>query len=68
MRFVLSPFVKWWVGSGLMGEKEDRKMSALERRIMNRERRRLNHVATRFSEQGWSFLYCSVFWTIGFVS
>lgn len=69
MRFVLAPFAAWWLASERLGRPEsEKKMSALERRIMDRETRRLNRVATRFSEQGWNVIYCSVFWTIGFVS
>ena len=36
-------------------------------RISGRQLRVRQHKATRFAEQGWSFCYCSVFWTLGMV-
>ena len=36
-------------------------------RISGRQLRLREHTATRFAEQGWSFCYCSVFWTLGMV-
>lgn len=35
---------------------------------LERERRKREQIVTRFAEQGWSFLYCTVFWSIGAVS
>jgi acyl-CoA-dependent ceramide synthase len=37
-------------------------------RETKKERRQREHTALRFAEQGWSFLYCTVFWTLGMVS
>lgn len=31
-------------------------------------RKKREHIVTRFAEQGWSWLYCSVYWTFGVVS
>ncbi|KAK6902744.1 acyl-CoA-dependent ceramide synthase [Kwoniella mangroviensis CBS 10435] len=30
-----------------------------------KEKKHKKHLVTRFSEQGWSMLYCTVFWTLG---
>ncbi|WWC85313.1 uncharacterized protein L201_000175 [Kwoniella dendrophila CBS 6074] len=30
-----------------------------------KEKKKRNHTITRFSEQAWSWLYCTVYWTIG---
>lgn len=37
-------------------------------RAAERAERKREQVVTRFAEQGWSFLYCTVFWSIGAVS
>lgn len=40
----------------------------VEGRETKKERRQREHTALRFAEQGWSFLYCTIFWTLGMVS
>ena len=35
--------------------------------VSKKEDRHRDHTALRFAEQAWSFLYCSVFWTLGMV-
>ncbi|OCF35255.1 acyl-CoA-dependent ceramide synthase [Kwoniella heveanensis CBS 569] len=58
MRFVFAPFVRLISGRPPKGDgREQRK-----------ERKRRKHVITRFSEQAWSWLYCSIFWTLGVVT
>jgi acyl-CoA-dependent ceramide synthase len=59
LRYILSTIARLWLGSGHEGLKDER--------ARRRARRRMRHVITRFAEQGWSFLYCTVFWTIGMV-
>lgn len=80
LRGVLKPFANYWLRSakkakrkrassrvngngvnGAGGEKETI-------RETKREERQREHTALRFAEQGWSFLYCTVFWTLGTVS
>ncbi|WVR05031.1 hypothetical protein IAU60_002043 [Kwoniella sp. DSM 27419] len=60
MRFIFAPFARWMIGRPkvkVKGGKEER-----------RELKRREHVITRFSEQAWSWLYCSVFWTLGMIT
>lgn len=80
LRGVLKPFANWWLRSA----KKAKRKRALSRAngIGNgngasdkgavgetkREARQREHTALRFAEQGWSFLYCTVFWTLGTVS
>ena len=58
VRWVLYAFARWWIAGG------DKKGE----RISRRDLRAREHTATRFAEQGWSFLYCTSFWTMGMVS
>ena len=57
IRYVLRTFAWSWLNSG--SRKGDR--------ISRRQLRLREHTALRFAEQGWSFCYCTIFWTIGMV-
>jgi len=57
VRCLLRSFAWSWLNSS--GKKRDR--------ISRRQWRLRDHTATRFAEQGWSFCYCAVFWTLGMV-
>ncbi|TYJ54056.1 hypothetical protein B9479_005320 [Cryptococcus floricola] len=37
-----------------------------QEREWNRAERKREHVVLRFAEQGWSWLYCTVFWSFGY--
>jgi acyl-CoA-dependent ceramide synthase len=77
LRGVLKPFANYWLRSA---KKAKRKRAASRAngngvggekgiiRETKREERQREHTALRFAEQGWSFLYCTVFWTLGTVS
>ena len=80
LRGVMRPFANWWLRSAGRAKRK----RALGRANSNgnsngngvkgmigepkREARQREHTALRFAEQGWSFLYCTVFWTLGMVS
>jgi acyl-CoA-dependent ceramide synthase len=80
LRGVMKPFANWWLRSAGRAKRK----RALGRANSNgngngngvkgtigetkREARQREHTALRFAEQGWSFLYCTVFWTLGMVS
>jgi len=77
LRGVMKPFANWWLRSAARAKRK----RALGRAKANgngaakdtigetkREARQREHTALRFAEQGWSFLYCTVFWTLGMVS
>jgi acyl-CoA-dependent ceramide synthase len=79
LRGIFKPFASWWLRSA---RKAKRKRAAsragangtgggadkMTLREMKREEKHNEHTALRFAEQGWSFLYCTVFWTLGTVS
>lgn len=60
MRYILGGFARWYLvkrgGRAEPGWKG------------KKERKRREHIVQRFSEQGWSFLYCTYSWSLGFVS
>ncbi|WVQ78142.1 hypothetical protein IAT38_000223 [Cryptococcus sp. DSM 104549] len=58
MARVFAPFVRWYLGGGPAGVK------GMEREE-KREAKAREHVVTRFSEQAWSWLYCTISWSIG---
>lgn len=59
-RFVCGPFARRWISSDADGKTKGG--------LSKKEKRRQQHVVTRFSEQGWSFFYYVVFWSFGMVS
>jgi len=66
MRYVMSTFARGWLKRARRKEREKRGEKV--RPMTKLERRKMEHVVTRFAEQGWSFLYCTVFWSLGVVS
>ena len=62
MRYVLSPLARYLI------DRPPPNAKSLTRPEERLRRRRVRHLVTRFAEQGWSFLYCTAFWTIGGVS
>lgn len=80
LRAVLKPFANWWLRSNGRAKRKRALSRAhangngngalAEKGIAGetkREARQREHTALRFAEQGWSFLYCTVFWTLGMV-
>jgi acyl-CoA-dependent ceramide synthase len=78
LRGLLKPFANYWLVSARRAK--TRKSASVsngsgkgsptgkgEARETKKERRQREHTALRFAEQGWSFLYCTVFWTLGMV-
>ena len=61
LRYVASTFARAWLEASYQYRRESGKLTKAERRKME-------HTVTRFAEQSWSFLYCTVFWLIGVVS
>jgi acyl-CoA-dependent ceramide synthase len=83
LRGVMKPFANWWLRSAGRAKRKRALSRAAANGNGNvngngvekgtigetkREARQREHVALRFAEQGWSFMYCTVFWTIGMVS
>lgn len=66
MRYVMSTFARGWLKRSRRKERENRGEKV--KPMTKLERRKMEHVVTRFAEQGWSFLYCTVFWSLGVVS
>jgi acyl-CoA-dependent ceramide synthase len=66
IRYVLSTFAKGWLKRARRKEYEAR--GEKMRSLTKLEKRKMAHTTTRFAEQGWSFLYCTLFWSLGAVS
>ena len=76
MEYIFSNFARYWLlpphtlsklGNGhtnCSARADDRD----SRGLTKLERKRLEHSVTRFAEQSWSLVYCTVFWTLGVVS
>ncbi|KAK8869962.1 hypothetical protein IAR55_000532 [Kwoniella newhampshirensis] len=67
LRYVFAPFVRWYLGATPAGHEHAQNGKAHLAKGERKERRRKENIATRFSEQAWSCLYCSVSWTIGMI-
>lgn len=67
LRGLMKPFANWWLASA-SSKARRRSPTKSGTRETKRELRQRDHTALRFAEQGWSFLYCTVFWTLGTVS
>ena len=71
MRYIFARFARWWLESSWRAEQRGKKQqkgaaaAGPPRPMTKIEKRRLEHTVTRFAEQGWSFLYCTVFWSLG---
>lgn len=59
VRYLLRSFAWAWLNSGRRKQGE---------RTTKRDLRAREHKATRFAEQGWSFCYVTIFWSLGMVS
>jgi acyl-CoA-dependent ceramide synthase len=80
LRGVMKPFASYWLSSSARKarlKKATAKMNGVDgtgsgsvspRRETKREIRQRDHTALRFAEQGWSFAYCTVSWSLGMVS
>lgn len=82
LRGIMKPFASYWLSSSAKKAKLKRakaKTNGLNgsgggsgtlspRRETKREIRQREHTALRFAEQGWSFVYCTIFWSLGMVS
>lgn len=88
MRWVYSPFARWWLArldmaegtrTAMTGtpanEKVDQQLDQAKQvdvkvreqwRLSKKEQRIRDRVVTRFSEQGWTCTYATVFWSFGF--
>ena len=66
LRYVLSAFARNWLKRTRRKERESK--GAQDKPMTKLEKRKMEHVVTRFAEQGWSFLYCTIFWSLGCVS
>lgn len=67
LRAVMKPFASYWLASA--SRKARRKSPPRSSgKETKREARQREHTALRFAEQGWSFVYCTVFWSLGMVS
>ncbi|KAK4689961.1 hypothetical protein P7C73_g141, partial [Tremellales sp. Uapishka_1] len=60
MRWIFGPFARWWVMNDETSKQRTQGVG-----MTKREKRRIDHVVTRFEEQGWAFLYPTVFWSLG---
>jgi acyl-CoA-dependent ceramide synthase len=65
VRCMFRSFARSWLRSNA---ERARLKEGKRRRESKSERRAREHVVTRFSEQGWSFIYCTLFWSLGMVS
>jgi acyl-CoA-dependent ceramide synthase len=67
LRAVMKPFASYWLAST---SRKARKKSPTKSgtKETKRELRQREHTALRFAEQGWSFVYCTFFWSLGMVS
>ena len=63
IRYVLSTFARRWLISSRRKDGQGQSGS-----MGKAEKRNMEHIVLRFAEQGWSFLYCAVFWSLGVVS
>ena len=81
LRGFMKPFANWWLRSAKKAKRKralgrangngNGNGNGLEKGTgaeTKREARQRDHTALRFAEQGWSFLYCTIFWTLGMVS
>lgn len=66
IRYVLSAFAEKWLERAR--RKEYERKGEKVRGLTKLERRKMEHTTTRFAEQGWSFIYCTLFWSLGGVS
>lgn len=66
LKYVLSAVARNWLLRTRRKEREKKGEKA--KPLTKSERRKMEHTVTRFAEQGWSFLYCTIFWTLGCVS
>lgn len=60
MKGVFSPFMRICLPSPPQIKGQEREYA--------KARKKREHTVTRFAEQGWSWLYCSIYWTFGVVS
>jgi acyl-CoA-dependent ceramide synthase len=69
VRYILRWFALLWLGpvDRVNGSGKGKGRTIKDERERRRLKRKRQHVVTRFAEQGWSFLYCSVFWSMGMV-
>ncbi|GFZ46296.1 hypothetical protein JCM24511_04543 [Saitozyma sp. JCM 24511] len=67
VRYILRWFALLWLGpvDRANGSGKGKGRTIKDERERRRLKRKRQHVVTRFAEQGWSFLYCSVFWSMG---
>lgn len=68
MRLVFAPIARKWVVDAGGGGGAPKAKGAKEVVLGEREMRVRRKAATRFAEQGWSFLYYVVYWSFGLVS
>jgi acyl-CoA-dependent ceramide synthase len=71
LRYVLRWFAGWFLRRAMDKEVKAKRKGGLEGVDLGiwerREARVVEHNITRFAEQGWSFTYCTIFWTLGMV-
>ncbi|WWD15763.1 hypothetical protein CI109_100185 [Kwoniella shandongensis] len=68
LRYVFAPFVRWYLGHHrYLNEHHHQNGDVIKAKEEMKERRKREHLATRFSEQAWSCLYCCISWTIGMI-
>lgn len=68
LRGVMKPFASYWLASAARNARAKTKANGRAGKgETKREIRQREHTALRFAEQGWSFVYCTVFWTLGMV-
>ncbi|OXG32937.1 acyl-CoA-dependent ceramide synthase [Cryptococcus neoformans Ze90-1] len=59
MKGVFSPFMRICLPSPPQVKGQEREYA--------KARKKREHTVTRFAEQGWSWLYCSIYWTFGVI-
>ena len=69
IRYIFSSIARGWMKRVRSKENRLRVKNGKKQRAMTKiEMRREEHTVLRFSEQGWSFLYCTIYWSLGAVS
>lgn len=63
IRYLLSTFAKRFLKRARRKSYEAR--GEKMRSLTKLEKRKMDHTTLRFAEQGWSFMYCTVFWSLG---
>ncbi|WVW83313.1 hypothetical protein I302_105332 [Kwoniella bestiolae CBS 10118] len=63
MNYIFQPFAGYVLDRNRILEYRQKKVKMVEE--TKKEKKHRHHLVTRFSEQAWSMLYCTVFWTLG---